>query len=130
MPSKESGAGDVQGMWSSFDYGLVHFVLINTETDFDGSPEGASMCLHPKEVFLSRHHCLLPLCARRFTFFGKNRAQVSFFGAHFECKQGLGLFEGSVFGPRGVFVSFEHAQVCLFRKKSRAGFLFGHALRA
>ena len=43
MPSVESGAGDVQSMWSSFDYGLIHFVLIDTETDFDGSPEGGSM---------------------------------------------------------------------------------------
>eukprot|EP00026_Physarum_polycephalum_P005057 Phypoly_transcript_05083.p1 GENE.Phypoly_transcript_05083~~Phypoly_transcript_05083.p1 ORF type:complete len:628 (-),score=48.63 Phypoly_transcript_05083:151-1800(-) len=40
MPSVESGAGEVQSMWSSFDYGLVHFVLIDTESDFDGAPEG------------------------------------------------------------------------------------------
>lgn len=25
-------------MWYSFNYGLVHFISINTETDFDGAP--------------------------------------------------------------------------------------------
>lgn len=39
MPSIESGAGTVENMWSSFDHGLVHYVMINTETDFPGSPE-------------------------------------------------------------------------------------------
>jgi len=40
MPSQESGAGEVENMWSSFDQGLVHYVMLNTETDFPGSPEG------------------------------------------------------------------------------------------
>lgn len=37
MPSAESGG--VQSMWYSFDYASVHFVVINTETDFPGAPE-------------------------------------------------------------------------------------------
>lgn len=37
MPSKESDG--VLNMWYSFDYGNVHFVSINSETDFDGAPE-------------------------------------------------------------------------------------------
>lgn len=40
MPSKESGG--VLNMWYSFDHGPVHFVAINTETDFDDAPEGES----------------------------------------------------------------------------------------
>jgi len=40
MPSEESGAGKVQSMWSSFDFGLVHYVLLDTETDFSDAPEG------------------------------------------------------------------------------------------
>lgn len=38
MPSKESGG--VLNMWYSFDYGPVHFVAANTETDFDGAMLG------------------------------------------------------------------------------------------
>jgi hypothetical protein len=38
MPTQESKG--VQNMWYSFDYGLVHFVQISTETDFPGAPEG------------------------------------------------------------------------------------------
>jgi len=38
MPSKESNG--VMNMWYSFDYGPVHFVAANTETDFDGAVEG------------------------------------------------------------------------------------------
>jgi len=34
MPSDESGAKGVQNMWYSFDYGLAHFVQIDTDTDF------------------------------------------------------------------------------------------------
>jgi len=41
MPSVESGAGNVSSMWSSFDYGLVHYVLLDTETDFPGANEGS-----------------------------------------------------------------------------------------
>lgn len=37
MPSKESGGA--MNMWYSFDYGPVHFVSCNTETDFDGAAE-------------------------------------------------------------------------------------------
>jgi len=29
-------------MWSSFDYGIVHYVLLNTETDFPGANEGSN----------------------------------------------------------------------------------------
>jgi len=45
MPSQESGAGDVGNMWSSFDYGMVHFVMIDTETDFPNAPEGPNTTL-------------------------------------------------------------------------------------
>jgi len=37
MPSPESGG--VESMWYSYDYGAVHFVSINTETDFADAPE-------------------------------------------------------------------------------------------
>jgi predicted phosphodiesterase len=37
MPSKESGGA--MNMWYSFDYGPVHFISGNTETDFDGAVE-------------------------------------------------------------------------------------------
>jgi len=46
MPSMESGAGHVKNMWSSFDYGLVHFILLNTETDFENSPDGPGTALN------------------------------------------------------------------------------------
>lgn len=36
MPSQESGG--VLSMWYSFDYGPVHFVAVNTETDFPDAP--------------------------------------------------------------------------------------------
>jgi len=38
MPSKESDG--VLSMWYSFDYGPIHFVSLNTETDFPNAPEG------------------------------------------------------------------------------------------
>jgi hypothetical protein len=38
MPSAESGG--VGNMWYSFDYASVHFVFVNTETDFGDAPEG------------------------------------------------------------------------------------------
>ena len=38
MPAVESGA--VNNMWYSFDYGLVHFVSVDTEVAYPGSPEG------------------------------------------------------------------------------------------
>jgi len=40
MPYEESGA--INNMWYSFDFGSVHFVQINTETDFPDSPIGQS----------------------------------------------------------------------------------------
>lgn len=36
MPSASSGGA--ANMWYSFNHGLVHFVSIDTETDFDGAP--------------------------------------------------------------------------------------------
>lgn len=41
MPAEESGG--VGPMWYSFDYGLVHFVSINTETDFEDAPSSTGM---------------------------------------------------------------------------------------
>jgi len=38
MPSLDSGG--VENMWYSFDYGLVHFVMLDSETDYKMSPEG------------------------------------------------------------------------------------------
>jgi hypothetical protein len=38
MPSADSGG--VENMWYSFDYGLVHFVMLSSETDYKNSPEG------------------------------------------------------------------------------------------
>ena len=38
MPYAESGA--VNNMWFSFDYGLAHFVSIDLEVEYPGSPEG------------------------------------------------------------------------------------------
>lgn len=40
FPSVESGAGEVENMWYSFDYGMFHFVQISTETDFPNAAEG------------------------------------------------------------------------------------------
>ena len=37
MPSQESGG--VANMWYSFNHGLAHFVVIDTETDFKNAPE-------------------------------------------------------------------------------------------
>lgn len=37
MPSVESNG--VANMWYSFDYGTVHFVSVDTETDYDAAPE-------------------------------------------------------------------------------------------
>ena len=38
MPSAESGG--VSNMWYSFNYGMVHFVSLSSETDYKNSPEG------------------------------------------------------------------------------------------
>ncbi|GBG24602.1 Acid phosphatase [Hondaea fermentalgiana] len=45
MPSKESGAGEVEGMWHSFEYANVHIAVIDTETDYKGAPT------HPRKRF-------------------------------------------------------------------------------
>ena len=37
MPGNESGG--VDSFWYSFDYGLAHFISLNTETDYANSPE-------------------------------------------------------------------------------------------
>lgn len=37
MPGAETGG--VGNMWYSFDYGLAHFISLDGETDFAGSPE-------------------------------------------------------------------------------------------
>ncbi|CAF1089387.1 unnamed protein product [Didymodactylos carnosus] len=44
MPGIESGG--FSNLWYSFDYGLVHFVIINTETDFPSSPSGRGTLLN------------------------------------------------------------------------------------
>ena len=44
MPARESGA--VNNMWFSFDYGLVHFISVDTEVDYPGSPEGPGTLLN------------------------------------------------------------------------------------
>jgi len=38
MPNNESNG--IENMWYSFDYGTIHFIQIDTETDFPGAPEG------------------------------------------------------------------------------------------
>lgn len=37
MPSTESGADHGTAMWYSFNLGPVHFVVVDTETDFPGA---------------------------------------------------------------------------------------------
>jgi hypothetical protein len=44
MPGDESGG--YKNMWYSFDYGMVHVVVINTETDFPGAPSGPNTSLN------------------------------------------------------------------------------------
>lgn len=43
MPYEESGGNS--NMWYSFNYGNVHFVSINTETDLPGAAEGKFRCV-------------------------------------------------------------------------------------
>jgi len=38
MPNVQSNG--TQNMWYSFDYGMVHFIQVDTETDFPNAPEG------------------------------------------------------------------------------------------
>lgn len=42
MPAAASQARKGQNLWYSFDYGLAHFVSLNTETDFPGAGEETS----------------------------------------------------------------------------------------
>jgi hypothetical protein len=35
-----AASGGTQNMWWSFDYGMAHFIQVDTETDFPNSPEG------------------------------------------------------------------------------------------
>jgi hypothetical protein len=44
MPGNESGG--FQNLWYSFDYGLVHVTVINTETDFTNAPAGPNTTLN------------------------------------------------------------------------------------
>ena len=44
MPGDDSGG--VGNMWYSFDYGMVHFVVMDSETDYDNSPEGPHTLWH------------------------------------------------------------------------------------
>ena len=39
MPAEESGARAGSAMWCSWNYGPVHFISVNTETDWDGAEE-------------------------------------------------------------------------------------------
>jgi hypothetical protein len=40
MPTKDQTEGYVQNMWYSWNYGMAHFVQLNSETDFPSAPEG------------------------------------------------------------------------------------------
>lgn len=44
MPGNESGG--YENLWYSFDYGLAHIVVINTETDFPNAPAGPGTTLN------------------------------------------------------------------------------------
>jgi hypothetical protein len=44
MPGDESGG--YKNLWYSFDYGLVHYIIINTETDFPDAPSGPGTLLN------------------------------------------------------------------------------------
>lgn len=45
MPSKQSNA-TAHNMWYSINYGLLHLVFINSETDYLNSPEGPNSTFH------------------------------------------------------------------------------------
>jgi len=49
MPSSESKG--VLNMWYSFDYGSVHYVAANTETDYDSAPEQGKGPISPSGSF-------------------------------------------------------------------------------
>jgi hypothetical protein len=38
-------SGGYKNLWYSFNYGLAHFVIINTETDFINDPQVLVVCL-------------------------------------------------------------------------------------
>ena len=44
MPFEESGA--VNNMWYSFDYGIAHFISLDSETDYDSAPENPGTYLN------------------------------------------------------------------------------------
>ena len=50
MPSKESGGRANSAMWHSWNYGPVHFVSINTETDWVGAEEQGTGDSHDKKL--------------------------------------------------------------------------------
>lgn len=45
MPGGEQN-DTYKNLWYSFDYGLAHIIIINTETDFDGAPAGPNKSLN------------------------------------------------------------------------------------
>jgi len=45
MPGSDSNM-TFKNMWYSFDYGMAHIVVINTETDFPGAPSGPDTSLN------------------------------------------------------------------------------------
>jgi hypothetical protein len=74
MPSEESGG--VENMWYSYDYGLVHFIQIDTETDYPDAPMGAGTLYNGRKqigAWLSETHpgcndstqCAYPLACHR-----------------------------------------------------------------
>merc|ERR1712216_541972 len=54
MPAEDSLARARQSMWYSFNYGQVHFVSVNTETDWPGAEEENTGDSHDK--FLPAGH--------------------------------------------------------------------------
>lgn len=50
MPSEESGGHARSNMWYSFNFGDVHYVSINTETDFVGAEESTTGDSHMKNL--------------------------------------------------------------------------------
>ena len=50
MPSKESGGHLNSNMWYSFNFGTVHYVSINSETDFVGAEEATTGDSHMKNL--------------------------------------------------------------------------------
>lgn len=50
MPSVESGGHQHSNMWYSFNFGPVHYVSLNTETDFDGAAESTTGDSHMKNL--------------------------------------------------------------------------------